>query len=77
MIDLPKPPGSFVVRVKPRCNKTCIVSYLDDVLFVDVAAPADKNKANVELVKFLSKQLGNQVRIKSGRASKEKTLVFL
>lgn len=74
---LPAPPGSFKVRVKPGAREDRIVSYEDGVLLVEVAAPADKQKANVRLVKFLSKRLGLQVRLKSGRTSKEKLLVFV
>lgn len=77
MTDIPRPPGAFKVRVKPNARKNAIVSFVDGVLVVEVAAPADKHKANVELVKFLSRQLGYQVRIKSGQTSKEKTLVFV
>ena len=74
---LPTPPGSFKVKVKPGAKKDMIISFLDNCLVVEIAAPADKNKANLRLVKFLSKHLGQQVRIKSGQASKEKVLVFL
>lgn len=74
---LPKPPGSFKVKVKPLAKKDRIISFVDGVLVVEVAAPADKNKANLRLIKFLSRELGGQVRIKSGLANKEKTLIFL
>lgn len=47
------------------------------MLLVEVAAPAHEGKANVALVKFLSKELGHQVRIKSGQTKKEKLLVFV
>ena len=54
-----------------------LISCVDGVLTVAVAAPADKGKANLELVKFLSKELKRQVRIKSGVTKKEKVLVFV
>ncbi|MBN1385750.1 YggU family protein [Candidatus Woesearchaeota archaeon] len=37
-------------------------------------APPDKGKANKELVRFVSKQLGRRVEIKTGMASKDKIL---
>lgn len=42
---------------------------------VAVAAPADKNKANVELVKFLSRKFG-KARIVSGFVSRDKVVEF-
>lgn len=70
-------PDSFRVRVKPSARKDEILSYGDGVLFVAVAAPAHEGKANLRLVKFLSKELGRQVRLKSGATGKEKTLIFV
>ncbi|MFP4524602.1 MAG: DUF167 domain-containing protein [Candidatus Woesearchaeota archaeon] len=75
-MDLPQPPGGFRVRVKPGSRQDRIVGFSEGVLAVEVSAPADKGKANARLVKFLSKRLGHQVRLKSGATSKEKTLVF-
>ena len=65
------------MKVKPGSKQDRITGYSDNTLFVDISAPADKGKANTRLVKFLSKELGHQVRLKSGTASKEKTLVFI
>ncbi|MBD3209618.1 DUF167 domain-containing protein [Candidatus Woesearchaeota archaeon] len=75
MTELPSPPGAFRVRVKPGAGKDRIVSS-DGVLVVAVAAPAEQGRANKRLVKFLSKVLGHQVRVKSGWSKKEKMLVF-
>ena len=79
MISLPSPAigDRFTVRVKPNAGKDEVISCKDGVLLVAIKAPADKGKANARLVKFLSKELGGRVRIKSGLASKEKVLVFV
>jgi uncharacterized protein (TIGR00251 family) len=61
----------FKVLVKPNAKKTEILS--EDPLKIAIAAPPDKNKANLELVKFLSKKLG-RVKIVSGHTSREKIL---
>ena len=74
---LPHPPGVFRVRVKPNMPKNRIVSSDGEVLFVEIAAPPEKNKANVMLVKFLSRSLGAPVRLKSGASRREKTFMFL
>ena len=63
---------SITVIVKPNSRKTEIMSSEDSTLKIAVAAPAEKGKANVELVKFLSKQTGRKVRIISGLTSKKK-----
>ena len=65
---------SLRVRVKTNMKKDEILSR-GDCWVVAVAAPAIDNKANVRLVKFLSKELGRQLRIKSGLRSKEKVLI--
>ncbi len=44
---------------------------------VAIAAPPEDNKANLELVKFLSRKLKKQVRIASGFGSKTKILEIL
>ncbi len=67
---------SFTVLVKANAAKDEIVSK-GDLWKVSVAAPAMNGKANIKLVKFLSKELGRQVRIKSGLTSKKKIITFL
>ncbi len=64
------------ILVKPNSNKSEITGYDENkkALRVNIAAPADKNKANIEVIKFFSKLLKKQVRIKSGLTSKEKLL---
>lgn len=66
------------IIVKPSSNKTEILGFDSEkqALKVSIAAPADKNKANIELIKFLSKLLKKRVRIKSGLASKEKIIII-
>ena len=64
------------VIVKPNSKKSEILSCEDSVYKVAVKAPAEDNKANIELVRFLSKKLGKRVSIKSGFKSKKKILKF-
>ncbi len=61
------------VVVKPNANKTEVI-IIGDVVKIAVKAIPDKNKANIELVKFLSKLLKKKVRIISGLKSREKVL---
>ncbi len=65
----------LAVRVKPNAKKTEVLSK-GDVWEVTVAAPADKDKANKELVRFLSKMLKKKVRIKSGLKSRDKLIII-
>ena len=64
------------ILVKPNSSKSEITGYDDSkqAIKVNIKAPADKNKANLEIVKFFSKLLKKEVKIKSGLRSKEKTL---
>jgi len=64
------------VHVKANARETGIIGYDNEkkAFIISVAAPADKDKANKELVRFLSKELKKKVRIKSGLKSREKVL---
>ncbi|MBI4453623.1 YggU family protein [Candidatus Woesearchaeota archaeon] len=64
------------IIVRPNSNKNEIIEFNEDkrALKVNIAAPADKNKANKEVIKFFSKLLKKKVEIKSGLTSKEKLL---
>ena len=66
--------GKVRIIVKPNAKKTEILGEIDGILKVSVAAPAEGNKANLEIVKFFSKLTGKRVRIVSGLTSKKKTL---
>ena len=62
------------IKVKPNAPETKIISQVGDDLVIAVAAPAEDNKANVELVKFLRRKFGADVRIVRGAASKRKII---
>lgn len=64
------------IVVKPNSNKNEIIGYDEDkkAVKVNIKAPADKNKANLEVIKFFSKLLKKKVKIKTGLTSKEKIL---
>lgn len=64
----------FKIIVKPNSDSNEILGYdsLKQAYKINIKAPADKNKANKEIIKFLSRLIGKKVRIKSGLRSKEK-----
>ena len=68
--------NSLKIIVKPNSNKTEIIGFNKEkkTLKVNVAVPAEKNKANLEIIKFFSKLLKKKVIIKKGLKSKEKIL---
>ncbi len=70
--------NSLKIIAKPNSEETKIIGFDEakQALKVAVCAPPEENKANIELMKFFSKILGKQVRIKTGLKSKEKLLVF-
>ncbi|MEM4240053.1 MAG: DUF167 domain-containing protein [Candidatus Woesearchaeota archaeon] len=62
------------VRVKPNARKNDVLSQEGSTMTVAVAAPPEKGKANLELIRFLSKKLKKQVRIVSGFGNSSKIL---
>jgi len=66
--------NKFKVIVKPNSRKTEITGEENNAIRLNVAAPADKNKANIEIVRFFTKLLKKKVGIASGLTSKEKII---
>lgn len=64
------------IIVKPNARETRIAAIDEarNALRVDVKAPADKDKANREIIKFFSRLLKKKVSIAHGLKSKEKIL---
>jgi uncharacterized protein (TIGR00251 family) len=69
----------FKVLVKSNARKNEILGFDEQKQAYKVAIkePAEDNRANEELVRFLSKELGKKVRIISGRTSKVKIVRVL
>lgn len=68
--------GKLGVRVKPNARETKITGYDEErkAVLIDIAAPPEDNKANLELLKFVKRKLGRAVFLKSGAASRDKIL---
>ncbi len=69
--------GKYIrIIARPNSSRTEIKGWDEDrqAFRVNVKAPADKGKANAELVRYFSKRLKKKVSIKSGLTSKEKVL---
>ncbi len=60
------------IKIKPNSKENRIIS--ENPFVVAIKAMPEKGKANAELIKFLSKKLGKQVRIVSGFGSSNKTI---
>ena len=67
---------SITIKVKPNSPKTEIIEIKNNILKVAVKAPAEQNKANIELIKFFSKLTNKKVKIIKGLTSKLKILRF-
>ena len=65
------------VRVNSYENKILDYDKERDMLNVSIKAPAVKNKANLELMKFLSKLTKKRVNIIRGLNSKTKVVEFV
>ena len=68
--------NKFKVIVKLNSDKNEIVGFDADksAYIVRIKARAQDNKANIELIKFLSKTTGRKARILSGLKSKTKLI---
>ena len=66
----------FKIIVKPNSAKNEVLGFDKhrDAYRVNIKARAQDNKANVEVVKFLSRLLKKRVRIVSGLRSREKLI---
>jgi uncharacterized protein len=65
------------VKIIPASSKTNLVSWENDVLKIKIHAPPEKNKANEELIQYLSTILSiskSNIVITQGETSKFKTL---
>lgn len=70
--------GVFIrVKIVPNSSKNEICGILDNALKIKIKAPAVENKANLELIKFLAKEIGvakSAVTLVSGCTSKIKNI---
>lgn len=66
----------FKAIIKPNSPSNEIVGFNKDknAYLIKIKAMPKDNKANIELVKFLSKVLKKRVKIKSGFKSREKII---
>lgn len=64
------------IIVKPNSKENKILGYDENrkALKTAIAAHAEENKANKELIKFISKLLKRKIKIKAGLKSKEKLI---
>ena len=69
----------FKVLINPDSSKNKIIGFdaNKNVYKINIKAKAEDNKANKELIRFLSKILGKKVKIKSGFKSREKIIEAL
>ncbi|KAI5149939.1 uncharacterized protein ENBRE01_1203 [Enteropsectra breve] len=67
------------IKAKPGQNIAKIQEIAEDCIVVCIDAPADKNKANLRLVKLLAEIMGIErslIKIKSGEKCHKKTLTI-
>lgn len=67
----------FQAKIIPQAKRDQIVGYENDILKIKVNAPAEKNKANKELIYFLSKTFcvsRSDITILSGETSRLKKI---
>lgn len=62
----------IIVKTNARENKILPFDSEKNAWRVEITEPPEKNKANIAIIKFLSKQFNKKIRITSGFTSKEK-----
>ena len=62
------------VKVKPNSRKNDIIDSNNDIFTIAIKEKAENNKANIELMKYVKKISGVNVKI-IGKTSKNKVLV--
>ncbi|MBI5390138.1 YggU family protein [Candidatus Woesearchaeota archaeon] len=70
-MDLPR---RISVHVKPNAVKTELLEAEGTCMKIALKAPPQDGKANLELIKFFSKQFKKRIRIVSGITSKHKVI---
>ena len=65
--------GTLTLRVAPRSGREELVER-ENGLKLFLKAPAEDNKANLELIKFFKKEFKLKVEIISGMKSREKVV---
>ena len=68
--------GTLSVHAKPNSPKTEIIGWDESkhALKIAVAAVPDKDRANIELLKFLKKETGMKPELVSGNKSRDKKI---
>ncbi len=75
----PKKETRISVRVQPSASKNEVVDFAGDVLRIKVAVPPVRDKANKELLAFLSHVLGvskSQISVIKGHTSRNKIIAI-
>lgn len=67
-------PNNFLkIKAIPNSQTTKLVEK-DNHLILYLKSPPEKDKANLELIKFFKKEFGLRVEIKSGKRSRNKVI---
>ena len=71
--------NNLKILVKTNCPKNRILGFDEKrgALKVEIKAPPEDNKANIEIVKLFKREYGKEVEIVSGLKSKQKVLRFI
>jgi len=67
-------PMKIYLNVQPNSGREEIIKIAEDKYKIFLKKPAEKNKANLELLKILKKHFGAGVKLISGKTSKKKII---
>jgi uncharacterized protein (TIGR00251 family) len=69
----------FIVKIIPKSSKNEIIGWFNDTLKIKIKEPPEKQKANKELISFLSKIFKiskSNIKIEKGSTSKIKKITI-
>ncbi len=77
MIKWPPDASPFFVLIKPKARQNGFLAWDENhkCYKIAIAAPPIDGRANEELIRFLKKELGKNVRIASGLRSRLKKII--
>lgn len=69
--------GKLAIKIRANARENRIVKWENNILYLEIAAPAQENKANKEILKVLGKLLKRKVQFVSGLRSREKIIELI
>ncbi len=64
----------LTLKITPNAKHNALKRYENGILYIAIAAPADRGKANAELIRYLTAVFGEPVKLLTGSTARLKRL---